>query len=214
MIARSRGTRRDVLVERGRSWRADGTPVRNYTCGLGRLAARVCGDQVVLRRKFGVMCPGLDLTLAELAQLVSFLRWWEEHRTGWSAFYWTGAGHPPGWGAETAFYQARGTTAPVRVAIRDMGGTKGADFTGRDVRVRIAPPQRVADVADHVARLIRRGERFGDPAGEEVGGIFRCGELRVEARRGSVEVKRGRHWISLEPAERQFLERLLAVEAL
>lgn len=213
MIARSRGTRRDVLVERGRSWRADGTPVRNYTCDQGRIAASVCGDQVELRREFGVLCPGIDLTLAELAQLVSFLRWWEEHRMRWSAFYWTGAGHPPGWGGETAFYQARGTAAPVRVATRGMGGMSGANFTGRDVRVRVAPPVRVADVADHVARVIRRGERLGDPAGEEVGGVFRCGELRIEAKRDSVTAKRGRRWIALEPGELQFLECLLAVEA-
>lgn len=212
MIARSRGTRRDVLVERGRSWRADGTSVRNYTCGQDRLGARVCGDRVELRREFGVLCPGLDLTFTELAQLVAFLRWWEKHRTGWSAFYWTGAGHPPGWGEETAFYQARGATAPVRVATRGMGGMRGADFTESDVRVRVAPSKRVADVADHVARVIRRGERLGDPAGEEVGSLFRCGELRIETRRDSVDVKRGRRWIALEVEERQFLERLLAVE--
>ncbi|MBK8997392.1 MAG: hypothetical protein IPM35_16815 [Myxococcales bacterium] len=186
MIVRSRGTRRDVLVERGRSWRADGTPVRNYTCGLDRLAARVCGDRVVLRRKFGVMCPGLDLTLAELAQVIAFLRWWDKHRTSWSAFYWTGEGHPPGWGGATAFYKPPGAAPRVRVATSFMGGMSGTNFTGRDVRVRVAPPGRVADLADHVARVVRRGERLGDPAGEEVGGVFRCGQLRIEARRDSV----------------------------
>lgn len=212
MIAQPRGTRLDVLVERGRSWRADGTVVRKYSCGSDRIRARVCGEHVGLKRNFGVLCPGLDVTLSELARLVVFLLWWEKHRTRWSAFYWTGAGHPPGWGGETAVYQPPGAAPRVHVATRGMGGMRGADFTGRDVRVRVTPAQLVADVADHVARVIRRGERLGDPAGEEVGGVFRCGELRVEARRESMAVKRGRRWIALEPEEREFLERLLAVE--
>lgn len=212
MIPHPRDTRGDVVVERGRSWRADGTVVRRYSSASDRIRARVCSERVGLKRNFGVLCPGLALRLDELARLVAFLQWWEKHRARWSAFYWTGAGHPPGWGGETAFYQARGAAAPVRVATRGMGVMFGVDFTGREVRVRVAPPERVADVADHVARVVRRGERLGDPAREEVGGVFLCGDLRIIARRDSVTVKRGRRWIAFEPDERRFLERLLAVE--
>jgi hypothetical protein len=212
MIARSRSVRHDVLVEGGRSWASDGTAVRNYSCGWDRIAARVCGKRVELKRKLGVVCPGLDISLAELVPLVAFLRWWERHRTRWAAFYWTCAGHAPGWGGATAFYQAPGATPELRVAMKGMGGLRGFDFTGRDVRVRVSPPKRVVGIADLEARVIRRGERLGDPAGEEVGGVYRCGELRFKADRNSVTVKRGRRWINFEPEERRFLERLLAVE--
>ncbi|MBK7583744.1 MAG: hypothetical protein IPI67_26570 [Myxococcales bacterium] len=179
---------------------------------MDRIAARVCGGRVELKREFGVVCPGLDITLAELVPLAAFLRWWERHRTRWAAFYWTGTGHPPGWGGETAFHQAAGASPPVRVATKGMGGLQGSDFTGRDVRVRVLPPKHVAGIAVLEASVVRRGERLGNPAGEEVGGVFRCGDFRVKADRDSVTVKRGRRWIAFEPEEHLFLERLLAVE--
>ncbi len=211
MIARSRNDR-DVLVESGRSWRPDGTEIREYTCGFDRIAARVGAKRVELKRKHGVMCPGLELALGDLEPLIALLRWWKQHRTRWAAFYWTGAGHPPGWGGETAFYQPPGRAPKLRVAMKVRGKLEGENLTGRNVRVRAVPPKRVAGVADLVQRVVRRGERLGDPAGEEVGGVYRCGELRVEADRNSVTVKRGRRWLAIEPNEHLFLERLAAVE--
>lgn len=212
MIVRSRYDRHDVLVEGGRSWRADGAEIRTYTCGWDRIAARVGAEGIELERKLGVMCPGLAVALPELELLVGFLRWWEQHQIRWAAFYWTGAGHPPGWGGATAFYQPPGGAPQVRVAMKVMGKLQGDGFTGRDVHVRVEPAERVAGGAEQEARVVRRGERLGDPAREEVGGVYRLGGLRLEADRNSVTVKRGRRWIDIEPEESLFLERLLAVE--
>ena len=213
MIARSRYDRHDALVEGGRSWRPDGAEIRNYTCGQNRITARVSAERVELERKLGVVCPGLDVALADLYPLVAFLGWWQEHRTGWAAFYWTGSGHPPGWGGASAFYQPPGRALQVRVAVQVMGKVQGEDFTGRDyVCASIRPPERVAGVADLVARVIRRGEKLGDPGGEEVGGIYRCGELGIEAERNGVTVRHGKRWIAIEPEEHLFLKRLLDVE--
>lgn len=202
-----------VLVERGRSWRSDGAEVRTYTCGWNRIVARVCAERVQIRRKRGVVCPGLELTFGDLDRLTTFLRWWDQHRTRWAAFYWTGEGHPPGWGSETAFYQPPGNVPRVRVAMKVLGKLQGEDFTGHDEVVPAAPPERVADVAVLQKRVWRRGERFGDPAGEEIGGIYRCGELCVEADRHVVTVKRAKKWLVIEPSEHRFFERLLAVES-
>jgi hypothetical protein len=209
---RPKAKAKPVLVERGRSWKADGTEVRRYTCGWKRIAARVTGDRVKIKRKLGVMCPGIVVALAELESLVTFLRWWERHQTRWAAFYWTCSGHPPGFGGESAFYQPPGRGRQVRVAMRSMGTLEGEDFTGQDVRVQVDPHERVAGVADLEARVFRRGERHGDPAGEEVGGVYRCGDLRLKADRNSVTVKRGKQWVEIEPDEYLFLDRLLAVE--
>jgi hypothetical protein len=96
--------------------------------------------------------------------------------------------------------------------MKSMGKLKGEDFTGRDVRVRVDGPERVAGVADLEARVVRRGERLGDSVGEEVGGVYRCGEVRIEADRNSATLRRGKRWIAIEPEEHLFLERLLAVE--
>lgn len=212
MVARSRYSRHDVLVEGGRSWRPDGAAIRNYSCGQNRITARVSAERVELGRNFGVVCPGLDLALGELEPLIAFLRWWEAHRARCAAFYWTGAGHPPGWGGATAFYQAPGRVPQIRVAVKVMGKLRGEDFTGRDVRVRVDPPECVAGVARLVARVVRREERFGDLAGEEVGGVYQCGELRIEAERNHVTMRRGKRWIEIEPEEHLFLDRLLDVE--
>ncbi len=169
-------------------------------------------ERVKLERNFGVVCPGIDVELTELGPLVVFLRWWRRHRTRWAAFYWTGAGHPPGWGGATAWYQPRGSAPSIRVAMKAMGKLKGNDFTGRNVRVRVDPPERIAGVADLDARVVRRGERLGDPDGEEVGGVYRCGDFRIEADRNSATVRRGKRWIEIDPGEHAFLERLLIVE--
>jgi hypothetical protein len=210
MLTRSRYDRHDVLVDRGRSWRPDGAEIRNYACGLNRITARISAEHVELKRKLGVVCPGVEIVLADLDALVAFLHWLEKHRTRWAAFYWTGTGHPPGWGGATAFYQRPGRVRPIRVAAKVMGKVRGEDFTGHDVPVRVDPPERVAGVAALMARVVRRGERLGDP-GEEVGGVYRCGELGIEAARNSVTVRRGKHWIEIEPEEHLFLERLLLV---
>src|SRR5258706_10181061 len=146
MDARSRYDRHhDVLVESGRSWRSNGIEVRNYVCGWDRIAARVSAEHVELERRFGLICPGLTLAFAELEPLVVFLRWWHRHRTRWAAFYWTGAGHPPGWGGGTAWYQPRGAAPAVRVATKAIGKLHGEDFTGHNVRVPVDPPDHVAD---------------------------------------------------------------------
>ena len=197
MANRSRYDRCDVLVDRGRSWRPDGAEVRNYSCGWDRLAARVCAERVDLERRRGVICPGIGIMLAELEPIVVFLGWWERHRTRWAAFYWTGAGHPPGWGGATAFFQPPGAAHQVRVAEKVMGKVRGEAFVGRDVRVRVHPPERVAGVADQDARVFRRGERLGNPAGEEVGGVYRCGELCIEADRNSVTLRGVADWIEI-----------------
>jgi hypothetical protein len=74
MNARARYDSRDVLVESGRSWRSNGAVVRNYVCGWDRIAARVSAERVELKRQFGVVCPGINVALAELDQLVVFLQ--------------------------------------------------------------------------------------------------------------------------------------------
>jgi hypothetical protein len=214
MIARSRYSGRDVLVERGRSWRRDGAEVRKYTCGWDRISASVCGERIALRRKLGVVCPGLDIVRTQLSSLIAFLRWWERHRTRWSAFYWTGAGHPPGWSGATAYYQPAGSAQKIRVAMKCIDGLRGDDFTGRDIYVPVRPPHRVGGVAILLSRVIRREERLGERRGEEVGGVYRCGQFRVDASRNSVTIKRGRNWVDIEPGEWRFFERLLAIEGL
>jgi hypothetical protein len=201
---------RDVLFERGRSWRADGAEIRHYAGSGDRIVARVGVDRVELARKVGVVCPGLAVTLAELQPLVAFLRWWHRHRSRWAAFYWSGAGYPPGFGS-AAYYQPRGGAPRLRVATRLMGKLDGEDFTGADVRERAIASRPVAGAAGLEARVIRRGERFGDPAGEPVGALYRCGRLRLEANRNSVTVRRGKQWVQLEPQDGVFLERLIAV---
>jgi hypothetical protein len=198
----------DALVERGRSWTREGIEIRNYADGSNRITARVSSDGVLLARRLGVVCPGLEVTFVELAQLAVFLRWWEAHRTGWAAFYWSGAGFPPGYGAQ-AIYQPPGSKPRTIVARRVLGKLEGEDFIGRDELEEVDRPVRVAGTIDQVSRVIRHGERVGNPAGEESGGLYACGSLSFEADRIGTSVRRGKQWILFEPADSIFLERLL-----
>ena len=80
------------------------------------------------------------------------------------------------------------------------------------MRIRVDPPERVADVADLVARIVRKGERFGNRAGEQVGAVYHLGTLVIDAKRMELVLGRGKEWISLEDGEDLFLERLLSIE--
>ena len=211
--SRSRYARKGVLIEEGRTWLADGKEVRRYTCGWRRLVVSVIGRRVAIARECGVVCSGITLSFVEVERVAAFLAWWHGHRVTWAAFYWSGAGHPAGFGSATAWYQASGGQKAVRVASMTMKKlSAGKDFVGHDVTVVVDPPVRVPGRAKLVARVVRRGERFGDPAGEEVGGHFRMGTLELDADRNDVRVTRGEHEIVFEPEEHLVLERLLVVE--
>jgi len=71
--------RRDVVIHRGRRWREDGAVAEDVTCGWERLAARIVGDRIELRRLPDGSSPGFEITLEELDTLVEFLAGWEDH---------------------------------------------------------------------------------------------------------------------------------------
>ena len=202
----------DVLVTCGRRWRADGIPVNSYRCGWNRIRARVAAGDVRLTRNLGRVGTGISVSLDELEPLITLLRWYGTQRLSWSAFYWSGHGNVPGWGFAGAFYQPPGDARQVEVASKAYGKLRGEDFTGEDVRIRVDPPERVADVADLVARIVRKGERFGNRAGEQVGAVYHLGTLVIDAKRMELVLRRGKEWISLEDGEELFLERLLSIE--
>jgi nitroreductase len=89
-----------------------------------------------------------------------------------------------------------------------MGKLSGDDFVGCDEIENLDLPVRVVGTT-HVSRVIRRGERFGNADGEEIGGVYVCGALALEADRNGVDVCRGEQWMHLEPRDRIFIERLL-----
>lgn len=199
---------RDNLLELGTVWRG-GAEVRRYASAGERLVAQVSPGAVRLKRSLGVMGAGLSLTLDELAIVARLLPHWRRRRTAWASFEESGAGYAPGWGGRGTWYQPPGRKPRIKIGERLMGKWRGEQLVGREERrpVSARPIARVG--VAQVGKIVRVGERHGDPAGEIVGVVFRLGNLEMEARRDGLMLRRGNASVAIEPREEAFFATLL-----
>jgi hypothetical protein len=199
------------LFELGRAIGRGAPTTTTYAWSSGRICATRGSGWVRIKRRMGVVGPGITLHDDELCALAGVARRWAAVRQKWAAFYYSGAGYPPGFGSG-CYYQAPGARGK-RVTIGVSGlGRRGRGLEGRDEIRRPARVARSRKGAELLGEIWRRGERFGPRAGSLVGERYAIGaDLRVEVRRHELCVSRRRteDEVVIEPDETELVAALL-----
>jgi hypothetical protein len=191
--------RRPGLVEvaRGRA--------RVLVWWTGRVWGAVRGARVTIDRELGTMGDPIDFPAAEIARLARFTRWWERERHRWSAFYFSCAGFPGGYGGATYHWRPGRRSEPRQIGRETIGGRSGFSLKGREALRAPTPCSSPLRVAHDLWRV---GEAVGAPSGERVGVVARLGGLELRVRRQEIEIRRGRRRLFLEEDEGAFLRAL------
>lgn len=182
------------LVEVARALRGPASTI-GYLWSTGRIRATVGADFVRIERRLGEMGDGpVTLGLCELAALDAACSDWAKRRDGWAAFYYSGGGHPPGFGGGSEFYQPPGEGSQrVRLATQSMGRRTGEGLLGSEEAVPIPSPVHLSPDVRIEDELWRPGERHGPREGSLVGMVYRLSgtKLAFEARRDGGDLQVG-----------------------
>ncbi len=198
------------LFELGRTIVGGKPTTTMYAWSTGRIYAARGAGWTRIKRRLGVVGPGITLNDAELRAVAGVSELWARVRDDWAAFYYSSAGYPPGYGGG-CYYQAPGTLAErvtigVSILSRRGPGLEGKEEIRQPTRARRSPSG-----ATLHGEIWRCGERYGPAAGSLVGERYRIGaRVIVEARRQDLRVSRGTAQdVVIERSEAAFIVSLL-----
>lgn len=209
----------EYLNRTGDGYNHDGVMTRVYCGPRGRLEILVCNREIHLQRRHGIVGAGMWITREELGRLNTLLAKVAAWASGWAEIpTWRSPPHPLG--TDCATYYAPNEPHP-RFDHRALFSRVNADdrakgrelLTGRDVRRRVDPPEKVAGGFERYVRLERVGERPPVPDGVPMGECYRDATgWKIEALRREVFMKRGKGNVVLEADERYTLIALARAE--
>lgn len=172
---------------------------RVFLWGEGRLWASMNGRGVRLRRRLGVVGPGIRLTWAELEAVARLARTWSRLRDGWHAFYFSCAGYPGGFGGATYRLAPGRRSRAERIGVETVYGRSGGRLAGRD-------EERPTRRRGWAAEIWRVGEPRTPKGGVLTGLVARLpGGLEARLERMSLDLRRGEEEVEIEPGEEGML---------